>query len=215
MSPVSDKLRSQLLCSGGGCASVEWPREEAADSASPYQSHRKHRRRRKKHRNQKKSSCCFHETFRSTSHRCLAGLQTDDQVSLVPLQRTLFIYLHELGAWQGGCARRPISCSHLNRVWRKSADEGGKKCNEINEALICILVYIHLKLSGLRGGCRRIDFFISLSLILFTWCMNMFSLAWKHVVPSSLHRCTLLPLPCPVSGHDIFTCSSCLLCSLL
>lgn len=163
----------------------------------------------------KKSSCCFHETFRSTSHRCLAGLQTDDQVSLVPLQRTLFIYLHELGAWQGGCARRPISCSHLNRVWRKSADEGGKKCNEINEALICILVYIHLKLSGLRGGCRRIDFFISLSLILFTWCMNMFSLAWKHVVPSSLHRCTLLPLPCPVSGHDIFTCSSCLLCSLL
>lgn len=99
------------------------------------------------------------------------------------------------GAWQGGCARRPISCSHLDRVWRKSADEGRKECNEINEALICILVYIHLKLSGLRGGCRRIDFFISLSLILFTWCMNMFSLAWKHVVPSSLHRCTLLPLP--------------------
>lgn len=110
--------------------------------------------------------------------------------------------------WAGGpdkegCARRPISCSHLDRVWRKSADEGGKECNEINEALICILVYIHLKLSGLRGGCRRIDFFISLSLILFTWCMNMFSLAWKHVVAVIMTSVCPPPavLPCERSWH--------------
>lgn len=44
MSPASDKLMSQLLWSGGGSASVERPREEAAGSASHYQSYRKDRR---------------------------------------------------------------------------------------------------------------------------------------------------------------------------
>lgn len=102
MSPISGKLMSRLLCSGGGSASAEWPREEAAGSASHYQNtHRTHRRRRNI---ETKTAVALRnlQIYQVQMFSRSTNWTLTIRFPWFPLKCTLFIYLHVLGA----CPRR-------------------------------------------------------------------------------------------------------------